>query len=75
MIQMSKFQYLKLLKSKSDEEDNNFNNTTRGGSTSAIDVLVPDYIIITNNALKPIFQQLADWKTKKNITFANYYNY
>jgi hypothetical protein len=28
-------------------------------------VLVPDYIIITNNELKPVFQQLADWKTKK----------
>ena len=42
-------------------------DTTRGGSTSAIDTLVPDYIIITNNELKPIFQQLADWKTKKGM--------
>jgi hypothetical protein len=39
----------------------------RGGSTSAIDVFVPDYIIITNNALKSTFQQLADWKTKKGV--------
>jgi len=29
---------------------------TRGGSTSAIDTLVPDYIIITNELLKPTFQ-------------------
>ena len=47
-------------------------DTTRGGTTSAIDILVPDYIIITNNELKPTFKTLADWKTKKNITFANY---
>ena len=42
-------------------------DSTRGGSTSAIDTLVPDYIIITNNALKPTFQQLADWKIKKGV--------
>jgi hypothetical protein len=42
-----------------------YQDTVRGGSTSAIDILVPDYIIITNNELKPVFQQLADWKTKK----------
>ena len=42
-------------------------DTTRGGSTSAMDILVPDYIIITNNELKPVFQQLADWKTKKGV--------
>ena len=42
-------------------------DTIRGGSTSAIDVLVPDYIIITNHELKPIFKQLADWKTKKGV--------
>jgi len=46
--------------------DNSFyQDTTRGGSTSAIDILVPDYIIITNNDLKSAFQVLADWKTKK----------
>ena len=44
-----------------------YQDTVRGGSTSAIDILVPDYIIITNNELKPIFQQLADWKTKKGV--------
>ena len=27
----------------------------------------PDYIIITNNALKPSFQTLANWKIKKGI--------
>jgi hypothetical protein len=36
-------------------------------STSAIEELVPDYIIITNEALKPTFQTLADWKTKKGF--------
>lgn len=36
-------------------------------STSAIEELVPDYIIITNEALKPIFQALADWKTRKGV--------
>ena len=40
-------------------------DSTRGGTTSAIDILVPDYIIITNNELKTAFQQLANWKTKK----------
>ena len=29
--------------------------------------LVPDYIIITSEQLRPTFQQLADWKTKKGI--------
>jgi len=42
-------------------------DSTRGGSTSAMDVVVPDYIIITNTELKPVFQQLADWKTKKGV--------
>jgi len=28
---------------------------------------IPDYIIITNELLKPEFQILADWKTKKGI--------
>lgn len=36
-------------------------------STSAIEELVPDYIIITNEALKPTFQTLADWKTRKGV--------
>ena len=34
---------------------------------SVLDEQIPDYIIITNNALKPSFQILADWKTKKGI--------
>ena len=28
---------------------------------------IPDYIIITNNALKSEFQRLADWKTQKGV--------
>ena len=28
---------------------------------------IPDYIIITNETLKPVFQTLADWKTQKGI--------
>jgi hypothetical protein len=48
--------------------DNSYSqDTVRGGTTSAIDILIPDYIIITNNELKPVFQQLADWKTKKGV--------
>lgn len=35
--------------------------------TSAIEELVPDYILITNEALKPTFQTLADWKTRKGV--------
>ena len=34
---------------------------------SILDEIVPDYIIITNNALQSTFQTLADWKTKKGI--------
>ena len=29
--------------------------------------VVPDYLIITNEALKPAFQKLADWKTAKGV--------
>jgi len=36
-------------------------------SLSVFDDQVPDYIIITNNALKPSFQTLADWKTQKGV--------
>lgn len=34
---------------------------------SAYDTYIPDYIIITNEALKPEFQQLADYKTKRGF--------
>lgn len=34
---------------------------------SVLDEQVPDYIVITNNALKLTFQTLADWKTKKGV--------
>ena len=36
-------------------------------SLSILDEQIPDYIIITNDALKPTFQTLADWKIKKGI--------
>lgn len=29
--------------------------------------LVPDYLIITNETLKPVFQRLADWKIRKGV--------
>ena len=32
-----------------------------------VNSISPDYIIITNNQLKPAFQVLADWKTKKGV--------
>lgn len=37
------------------------------GLTNRIEEQIPDYIIITNRQLKPTFQILADWKTKKGI--------
>jgi len=39
----------------------------RSQAISVMDEQIPEYIIITNNALKPHFQTLADWKTKKGI--------
>lgn len=36
-------------------------------SSSVVDEIVPMYIIITNNELKPIFEDLANWKTKKGV--------
>ena len=39
----------------------------RSQAVSVIDEQVPDYIIITDSTLKPSFQPLADWKTKKGI--------
>ncbi|MGB6093310.1 MAG: C25 family cysteine peptidase [Moheibacter sp.] len=35
---------------------------------SAYDSYIPDYIIITNEALKSKFEQLADYKTKRGFT-------
>lgn len=29
------------------------------------ETIIPDYVIITNEAMAPAFQRLADWKTKK----------
>lgn len=34
-------------------------------SLSPVEVIVPEYLIITNESLKNTFQALADWKTKK----------
>jgi|GEM_PF-262943 len=34
---------------------------------SAYDSYIPNYIIITNEAFKPIFEQLADYKTKRGF--------
>lgn len=34
---------------------------------SVMEEVVPDYLIITNEALKPAFQKLADWKTAKGV--------
>ncbi|GHT39340.1 hypothetical protein FACS189437_02420 [Bacteroidia bacterium] len=39
----------------------------RAQTVSVTDEVIPDYIIITNSALKSSFQPLADWKTKKGI--------
>ena len=39
----------------------------RSQTVSVINEYVPDYIIITDSTLKPSFQALADWKTKKGI--------
>ena len=32
-----------------------------------VEVIVPEYLIITNESLKNTFQALADWKTKKGV--------
>ncbi|MCL1934718.1 MAG: C25 family cysteine peptidase [Candidatus Azobacteroides sp.] len=48
----------------------NSNETTgllRSQTVSVVNERIPEYIIITNNALKSSFQALADWKTKKGI--------
>jgi hypothetical protein len=49
--------------------DSNYdeNKPDKSGSTSAIDMHIPDYIIITNNELKSKFQTLANWKTRKGV--------
>jgi len=52
---------------------NDLNNDTESDTSSRLkslsvkEELVPDYLIITNEALKPVFQELADWKTKKGF--------
>ena len=39
----------------------------RSQGVSILDEIVPEYIIITCDSLKPAFQPLVDWKTKKGI--------
>ena len=39
----------------------------RSQAVSVLNEQVPDYIIITCDSLKPAFQPLANWKTKKGI--------
>ncbi len=43
------------------------NGIQKTKTLSVLDEIVPDYIVITNNALKSSFQVLADWKTKKGV--------
>jgi len=43
------------------------NRIQKTKALSILDEITPDYIIITNNALKSTFQTLADWKTKKGV--------
>lgn len=40
---------------------------SRSRQTSVVREQLPEYLIITNEALKETFQVLADWKTKKGI--------
>ena len=43
-------------------------DSTRSKPLTKTIELVPDYIIITNEELKPTFQTLANWKTKKGVS-------
>lgn len=47
-------------------ESLNMNERSLGVSKASIDI-IPEYLIVTNNELKPTFQHLADWKTKKGV--------
>jgi hypothetical protein len=49
------------------EENNNFNKGLNIATQPTEYGAMPDYIIITNEALKFSFQELADWKTKKGV--------
>ena len=65
-------QFIKgLVKNKHDIEQQTSSNSRARNITNNQDLLngekVPDYIIITNEELKPAFQRLADWKTQKGV--------
>ena len=65
-------QFIKgLVKNKHDIEQQTSSNSRARNITNNKDLLygekVPDYIIITNEELKPIFQRLANWKTQKGV--------
>lgn len=47
-------------------ESLNMNERSLGISNAIVNI-IPEYLIVTNNELKPIFQRLANWKTKKGI--------
>lgn len=48
-------------------KSNRKNSKQNRVKTSVLEEHIPDYVIITNEALKPAFQVLADWKTKKGV--------
>ena len=65
-------QFIKgLVKNKHDIEQQTSSNSRARNITNNKDLLygekVPDYIIITNEELKPEFQRLANWKTQKGV--------
>lgn len=65
-------QFIKgLVKNKHDIEQQTSSNSRARNITNNKDLLygekVPDYIIITSEELKPIFQRLANWKTQKGV--------
>ena len=47
-------------------ESLNMNERSLGASNAIVNI-IPEYLIVTNNELKTIFQRLADWKTKKGV--------
>ena len=47
-------------------ESLNMNERSLGASNTIVNI-IPEYLIVTKNELKPTFQRLADWKTKKGV--------
>lgn len=50
-------------------ESSNMNKRSLSVLNSTVNI-IPEYLIVTNNGLKPTFQRLANWKTKKGIPSA-----